>query len=272
MFRSTPRMVVGPWLHRACPAVPALDKRSRSSFPSSRRAATGGRALRVDETVSRTQSVAGITQRPSDDRVREADGRTGRGERPNPTSCGSAGRREGARILDCARLLNRPGFRRNIRIGPRRLVLRPGLSGQLVAATTPCRPDPHGSGLPRSAAMPRLVSDRLSRLVPFVGARRLCPRLIRVPGRRRGLAPIRGPGLAIGRRVGTRARAVCRRGLRVPTLPVTAADYHRRSGARDMRCRSDLEPSERSVSSSSLCIGPHASHTAGLLLSGEVVS
>jgi hypothetical protein len=29
---------------------------------------------------------------------------------------------------------------------------------------------------------------------------------------------------------------------------------------------------ERSVSSSSLCIGPHASHTAGLLLSGEVVS
>jgi hypothetical protein len=121
------------------------------------------------------------------------------------------------------------------------VVLGPGVSGQLVATTTPCRPDPR-LGPSNRRPIPRLVSDRLSRLVPFVGERRLCRRRIRVPGRLLGLTPIRGPGLAIGRRVGTRARAVCRRVLRVPPLPVTAANYHRRSRPRDMRCRSDLEP------------------------------
>ena len=168
------------------------------------------------------------------DRILGGHGRTSRGERPNHLLRGT---RKGRRILDCAR----PRFRRKIRVGPRRVVLGPAVSGQLVAATTPCRPDPQGSGL-QSSAMPRLVSDRLSRLVPFVGERRLCRSLIRVPGRRRRLVPVRRPGPAIGRRVGTRARAVRRWGLRVPALPVTAADYHRRSGALDMRCRSDLEP------------------------------
>ena len=51
------------------------------------------------------------------DRILGGHGRTGRGERPNHLQQRGTARRR--RILDCARLLNRPGFRRNIRVGPR---------------------------------------------------------------------------------------------------------------------------------------------------------
>ena len=173
------------------------------------------------------------------DRILGGHGRTGRGERPNHLR--SAGRREGAGFSTARVSSTAPAsaaISASAHVGP-------SFAEPFLDNSSPLRRPvvPILKALAfQSSAMPRLVSDRLSRLVPFVGARRLCPRLIRVPGRRRGLVPIRRPGLAIGRRVGTRARAVCRRGLRVPTLPVTAADYHRRSGALDMRCRSDLEP------------------------------
>jgi hypothetical protein len=157
------------------------------------------------------------------DRILGPWGRTGRGGRPNHLL--SARYDEKAYILDCARLLTAPA---SVTISASATSGRPwsGRSGQLVAATTPCRLDPRRWP---SSAMPRSASDRLSGLVLLVGERSLWRRRIGVPGRRRRLVPIRHPGLAIGRRVGTRARAVRRRALRVPTLPATAADYHRRS-------------------------------------------
>ena len=198
------------------------------------------------------------------DRILGGHGRTGRGERPNHLHARYEERAQDSRLRP-------PRLPPQYPHRPTSGRPWPGRSGQLVAATTPCRPDPRGSGLP-------IVGHAPTRERPVIETRPVRRRAEAVPetDSRPWAAPGIGPHPAS--RSGDRA---ARRDARSGCLSKGPARTDASSygcglsspfGGAGHALSIGSRAVERSASSSSLCIGPHTSHMAGLLLSGEVVS